>query len=1081
MKNQLLLSKYSSLLLLLLFFNIKTCIAVTCDAWNTNIPTCQAHRPAATIPPSSYPVMCYKNITYGGVTGSTTSDTSASTTIINSDWVAAESGYITRIRIVVTTVQTTSKTNTFYVFRNVGGNTFQTVASRAIASAFDSTTAIEIFTVNPGLFIAAGNYLGVYSTSGAGAAQNLISQRPSMTGITEYRLASQHSTTVGTNAGYTSNANRAAALSFTFQTNDTTNAPAGCPGIPYCWYDFSSNECKGTSTLASCYQYYNDSTGCNNNFFSPANGCYVNYDGKCKAHCSNYTTAECIATYASTCHITYAPALPSSDVCSNVPVSYGGPICDNSIATDGCSNRLDASSCTTNVSTSTGAYCFWNGFVPPDGACFTSLSQSKLLFNCSYWTDHATPNLACTYNGCYLVAGTSTCVDNINITSDGSLNINYALSATFINPEIVANTMVFKYQTKVPLQVRISTPTKPLLAYGYYSDSKASSFLNTAGICNSNKAALTTPLPISTGLYSGTQPDLQDYFISQIKSYKSFNFSLFISKGRALDSIYNTTLVSRTNADSMVKTVDISNDNEYVIYQMQADLNALLASCGSTTPYGVTKTIQTGVTYYTIPVSYSELNILGGVSSGFSQFSVAITTSGNTIIGATSQYKQNIEIVSVQFLQYPDTDCEVGWARMKVAYQYSMFQEFQNDIFVGAVRMEDITTKNSSNCYGDFTSGLELITPCVDKICYTKFDRMSHCRQLTAAGDAFALCSRAPADFLAEADDNNINILTADAKHDIYIASSRCPYTDLISETPFAGCTDISINTNIDPITGTKNLGDPVSITITVSAVYPTVAYQAPAIDVQFGLLRDPLTFIIDNGFVSNNITQAGQYNISAGFVSNKYTPIFTDSLLTIGQRVANADIRNVYGLNFNVQTGGITFYFIGLNATLNSIYNSPKLDWTIHLSPYATYSPRLTPDTNNLCPVCIGVIGCDCFAIDVYRIFTKASELALVTSTSFAISINWDLILPSSISPVVGFSGPFSTPKTNFDGSTLYVFTLLQSNTTILTPQVDDSTVDVMVYIFVSATSLVAVCFIYYVLSKYLCAGKYHKLKTSV
>lgn len=301
--------------------------ALECVQLNTNVPACHARRPHIAFTNDEIQINCFSNTTYGTIVASTTSDSSSGVTLFTSDSQAQYAGYIYWIKIAVLNTQTSAKTNKFFIVRRYGTtNTFFTVSSHTLTSTYSGK--IQTFTPSSPILIQKDQYLAVYSTSQA--STNLITRRTSETGITEFRMTSQQSTTIGAAGVYTPNSNRAASITFMLRSVNPT-APAGCPGEPFCRYDFGSNQCAQESP-SSCYQYYNDTIGCTNNLFVPINACYVASNGQCTAYCTtNYTVEQCV-DHTSECHVNNSPEVATQDTCFNVPKSYGDPICDNGAA-----------------------------------------------------------------------------------------------------------------------------------------------------------------------------------------------------------------------------------------------------------------------------------------------------------------------------------------------------------------------------------------------------------------------------------------------------------------------------------------------------------------------------------------------------------------------------------------------------------------------------------------------------------------------------------------------------------------------------------------------------------------------------
>lgn len=893
--------------------------------------------------------------------GSGVAGTSSGTVYVNSIARATVSGFITQITYTPTSIGAHSNIRFFHVLQTDGMKWM--VVSSFSSRVSNAVGGIAYVYLTTPVSIQAGQYLAVQpqSTNGDVLARLNTPGTMSVFSFVGTPPAGYQTFTLTANVG----------LAYSFKVDEQVYTPTSCPSQT-CRWNYPNSTCLigGPTT---CFEYYNDNTGCTSNLFGSPQQCYLDGSSLCDSICNRDNTLYNCYSGASTaggCQVDFN--------------TYGSPKCLNGLPSSPCPTKFNATTCSS-------AGCMWDGFMPTAGKCLDSPSRSFSFFNCSYWSVGSvpSPNLSCPYHGCQLTTGTGVCAQagSIQPGNDASLTIDYAFEANFINAVFNPLTGVLSYKIRVPLQVRLATPNNPIIGVGNYIETKNDLYTTPRGRCNSVVTSIIgNPIPVPTSTYSGTQAALLEYYITWVKANHNYNWDLGDSRGQALNMLFRR---MNTSSDSLVTYIDITVDNAYVDYTVSHNIYKLIQDCGSL--FGLTISDEDTVTYYNIPVTYVELNSLGGMTSSDYNFQIAMTDSGTTMFASAAQYKKVTELFSTNYNQ---SDCAIGWSRMVNVYKLTMQREFDVNYFTGVIRKEDITTFNGSNCYEDVTTSIKTNYPCTNQLCVTMIERVSHCRQQRVNGDSFDNCAYGPAPMIANAAAYGIN-MNAHNRHDFYFTPRKCPGSSLApGPNQYAGCIVVSDDVVNGEAQNPNDPGDRVRITVTSKTDYPHMLLDVPDIAVDFGVLPNPNVFTISD-YATTTTTYTGLQDVSSG--APAVVPV--DGLLTFAVRIQNPAIRDVYGANLQIGVDELSFYFVPSfsNLTIEQIRTYPKLDWATHLHQYAIFTPRLAVGETSYLPACMGQIGCDGLSISVTAVQNVAIAMGLNATNEIFIDGEWTLILPGS------------------------------------------------------------------------------------
>ncbi len=675
-----------------------------------------------------------------------------------------------------------------------------------------------------------------------------------------------------------------------------------------CHFDGVANTCLGGAPQ-SCEQLYRDVASCPaTSAESP--GCYHGTNQVCHTSCIG--ESEFVCGSRSDCHW--------EDTCQNGAPATG---CAAMSTLTGCNNRG----------------CYWDYQIT---RCFNSLSDVAINYPCSTWSapNYDIHSLACQAHGCALVG--NVCFDvgsGLTTPLSNSTSFIYQMQASFLNPRIVPNTLIFRVDLHIPLRLRMSSPFWGVIGVGmqWMPNSKV---VNADPNCNSvGLMPQQAPEPVYYHNNNATSlAHLKAYLIDWVNTRNTIVFDNSY-EGQTLTKIFGSWVIGN---GFLVKSVEAPIGTDTLKFSLEGKLTDWVNHCTGASSVQTTTTV-----HYNSLLTYSERSTSDGVTQAAVNFFVQETNTGVATITPNSRYPSALLGVTPTLKTY---GCPAGSSavKMNVTLQYSSIFDVTKD--VGPRSLADISTQNpmvsgTSNCYGLQPVYYERL-PRVGTVQQIRVIFETRCRQdLIGSDQTFDQCNN-PNTNIAERDaDMGIGVLyppEMDQSYNFWVNTYSCPTGQPTSSNCF------QINEAL------SRVADPFIINTPVASIYTNQDVVTVEHKVIFGLLPGPdapLSALQTNENYSFNRT----YQLAAGQIVIPVARLSDEELNT-----------------FNLTILPLTITFHALTSSGERQINLPnELTWT-QMSKRAYFKPKLSdPETRGtLVPAVADVIGADGFGITVFDLY---------------------------------------------------------------------------------------------------------------
>lgn len=747
---------------------------------------------------------------------------------------------------------------------------------------------------------------------------------------------------------------------FLFKLSNNSVDAVVCPGLSEqncynnrCCCHFDGSSCQ-TGAPNACWQYFFDTVGCTS---QPTCTLQTNNYNYCVNICSTLYPTDCLS------------AVPPRIDCR---FNFTSGKCYTTNTYDLCLSKGSQAECPYQS-------CFWDPYI---NQCFYNINQVNQVFPCSYWSQQSqyAGTQACAYHGCVLInGGTCSATRNIDTTVDNStVTINYANNVIFSSATVIpSSTLRLTVSIPFPTSAHPASvwPLDPAWPYIAVLDSRINllSALTTMPInCSTFNLNYVnnTPVVLQSSPYSAAT--LKNYTINWVSAYKNLTFNSSDPVGRAAQAIFGS---PRTGSNSVVSLVTMSVGSTRLQFTFQADLKALVSTCGA---YGATKQISGTDTIYTIPISYIEQS-----SQGYSQyveyFTVDIPTTGSAIITSSTVYLLEGFPIETTF---PRTNCSTGSAYMSIEWKIIVNNIYDNTREIGPRTINDISLTSTQypgqilNCYGDKIVDFQK-QGCISSnyACYYTVTLQSSCHQITPDGLGFNLCSYAnQTDKIHDVGINGNYSSGLDGLHRFFVNIYNCPRTR----------TDDSL---CMLVVNTVN-GYPDEIKSYISTLqYPDSSQGYNPWNVQTAFLSTPTSTIAS--ITNYNLNQTNDTNL---FTTQAITPIIL--LPSTLQSAYDLRMMNSSSQFFITPLNGIGQPFLNTGGYSQLTYQQirPGL-----LNPIKNdyYNQNCTITQHcQLLPACNGIPGCDGFSVAV------AYLKQLMPANGYRFSISYQVNTQSSSGP---------------------------------------------------------------------------------
>lgn len=598
--------------------------------------------------------------------------------------------------------------------------------------------------------------------------------------------------------------------------------------------------------------------------------------------------------------------------------------------------------------------------------CFASLAQANSVFECGYFSSLVGPegeNPACAEHGCAYDSLSRTCFaplyEGNNTQSQYS---EYSSTVFFENPRVLANSLTFEVDVRVPFVYSSQTSVSPswpiiqilsdaserLQEYSSENSPTCSTYQFGTGAMPGQFA---TNAPLST---------INSYLVQFVGSNNNLNFDNsnegeVLKRSLGLPRIGNGTLVR-----------SVSYNGAEFRYVISVDLNKAQTDCGARR--GITRSaVNNEASTFVIPISYVEHRQGNGYTQALTTYNIQILTSGTVIIGATAAHRRRLR---AQAITFPRNECNAGEARLRVNYTLEVqgiFDQYQT-VRTQAIGVSPLQNELPAigNCYNDrlLTPQPSVVCDRVKHTCTLSFATESECRALRADGQSFAQCQYGP-------DDNRIAVLGADEPWPTSLDGLHTVYALLRLATPDTVLVpDQDLNQYPYIYADATNKPDVLQSRIASSA-YLGESANANPFSVEAGFLPVP-TSALSALDTLQNPTATDPARLFDG-------NIFSNQPLTVAI-VLPTELRRIYDLRLAVLDNfSVDIFPLSANGLRQFPPDGPQALPYSSIRQYMIYSAK--NDFDNGCgvaqtcrklPACTNdptLIGCDGFSIPVAQL----------------------------------------------------------------------------------------------------------------